>query len=70
MSIEEKQESLDNAKTKVSRTGTEEDENKYSGFTLLKKPETMMGDVEEFSETGGRSVVKEQEAEEDSRLAT
>ncbi|XP_015571983.2 uncharacterized protein LOC8266439 [Ricinus communis] len=69
VSVEEKQESLDGAETKISNgatelgTGKEEDDIKYSGFTLLKKPETSVSDVDESSETVGSSVPKEQELE-------
>ncbi|EEF51154.1 conserved hypothetical protein [Ricinus communis] len=69
VNVEEKQESLDGAETKISNgatelgTGKEEDDIKYSGFTLLKKPETSVSDVDESSETVGSSVPKEQELE-------
>ncbi|XP_050227856.1 uncharacterized protein LOC126677337 [Mercurialis annua] len=74
MSAEEKQEPLGNAEIKVSndatglRTGKEEDENKYSGFTLVKKPEIAKSGLDESSETWGSSVSKDQEPEDDSRL--
>ncbi|KDP25468.1 hypothetical protein JCGZ_20624 [Jatropha curcas] len=74
LSVEEKQESSDNAESKgynkvtELRTGTEEDENNYSGFTLLKKPETTKDNVEVSSETGGASVVMEPGPEAKPRL--
>jgi hypothetical protein len=68
MSVDEKPDS-GNLGTEVNHDGAgmrvekEEGENRYSGFTLLKKPKTMKIEFKESSETGDASFVEEQEVE-------
>ncbi|XP_021651592.2 uncharacterized protein LOC110643512 isoform X2 [Hevea brasiliensis] len=74
LSVDKKEESLDNPETKFcndatrSRMWKEQDGHNYSGFTLLEKPENTMSDVRQSSETGDGAVANEQELEDDSRL--
>ncbi|KAF2297781.1 hypothetical protein GH714_002788 [Hevea brasiliensis] len=74
LTVDKKQESLDNAETKFNNDATgsgmwkEEDDNNYSGFELLEKHANTTSDGQQSSETEGDSVAKEQGLEDDSRL--
>ncbi|KAF2297778.1 hypothetical protein GH714_002741 [Hevea brasiliensis] len=58
LTVDKKQESLDNAETKFNKDATgsgmwkEEDDNNYSGFALLEKHENTTSDGQQSSETG------------------